>query len=285
MSKVVKGIKKVFKKVVKVAKKIAPVALAVGALVFTGGAALGLAPMAGGWSAAASTVTSALGATGTVGAALTGAITQAGYGALVGGVLGGSEGMKRGAAAGLLTGGATGAYGALRTPAPTAAPTAAAATDPSSYLPGAANYNAPAALPPGGGVRAAAPQLDYTAPLPAQAVAQAAPGGGGLMRAPAPQPEQEGFMARNKDLIGRTVAGVGTGLVQGATAEAYGEGQLRYLRERDRMIGERYEGADPGRQFRDVAPGQGQAPADRYASQSFEYQYDPQQRRIVKVPV
>lgn len=110
MSKIVKGIGKIFKKVVKTVVKIAPFALAAAAVVFTGGAALGLGGIfAGGFAGAVGSAVGALGLSGAAAGALTGAITSAGFGAAIGGVLGGTKGLKRGALMGALTGGVLGA--------------------------------------------------------------------------------------------------------------------------------------------------------------------------------
>ena len=120
MSGVVKGVAKVFKKVVKVVKKVLPVILAAAAIYFTAGAALGVAGTAGGWGGAASGLVGKLGLGSTLSSVLTGAVTQAGYGAVLGGglalVTGGDvgKGLLRGAAAGAITGGITGAITAPR---------------------------------------------------------------------------------------------------------------------------------------------------------------------------
>jgi len=107
MSGVVKAVKKVFKKVVKVAKKVAPIALAAGAIIFTGGAALGLTA---GWGATVSSVVGSLGGTGVLSNVLTGAITYGGYGALAGGAMAGLSGgdMMKGAQKGALVGAVSG---------------------------------------------------------------------------------------------------------------------------------------------------------------------------------
>jgi hypothetical protein len=105
MSKIFKSITKVFKSVVKFVVKIAPYALAAAAVVFTGGAALGLLPTFG---AAVGGLVSSLGLSAAVTGALTGAITSAGFGAALGFVTGGEKGMRKGALMGALTGGVMG---------------------------------------------------------------------------------------------------------------------------------------------------------------------------------
>jgi hypothetical protein len=105
LSKVFSSIGKVFKKVLKVAVKVAPFALAAAAVVFTGGAALGILPT---FSAAVGGVVSSLGLSAGVAGALTGAVTSAGFGAALGFVTGGKKGLQKGALMGALTGGVLG---------------------------------------------------------------------------------------------------------------------------------------------------------------------------------
>lgn len=101
MSGVAKGVGKVFKKAAKVVKKVAPIALGAAAVYFTAGAALGFAPTLG--AAAGSLVGSSVLGNTTLASVVTGAITQAGYGAAIGGLTaaatGGSisKGMQTGA--------------------------------------------------------------------------------------------------------------------------------------------------------------------------------------------
>lgn len=110
MSGVFKSIGKVFKKVVKVVKKIAVPALAIAAVVFTGGAALGLGLPT--FAGAMSSVVGSLGLSGGLATALSTGLTGAGFGALVGGKKGAMMGFLGGAAiGGGLLGGAAGAAG------------------------------------------------------------------------------------------------------------------------------------------------------------------------------
>lgn len=106
MSGIFKAIGKVFSKIVSVVVKIAPFALAAAAVVFTGGAALGLLPTFG---AAVGGLVSSLGLSAAVTGALTGAITSAGFGAALGFITGGTKGMQKGALFGALSGGVLGA--------------------------------------------------------------------------------------------------------------------------------------------------------------------------------
>jgi len=105
-----KSIGRVFKRVGKTVAKIAPYALAAAAVVYTGGAALGVGGMTGGWGAAAAKL-GALAGKGVLANTITGALTQAGYGAAVGGLIGGKKGLKQGAAIGAISGAAMGAAG------------------------------------------------------------------------------------------------------------------------------------------------------------------------------
>jgi hypothetical protein len=106
VSKVFRSIGKVFRKVVHTALKIAPFALAAAAVVFTGGAALGLTPT---FSAAVGGIAAHLGLSAAVTGALTGAVTSAGFGAALGFVTGGKKGLQKGALMGALSGGVLGA--------------------------------------------------------------------------------------------------------------------------------------------------------------------------------
>lgn len=106
MSGLLKGIGKVFKKVGKVALKVLPYAAAAAAVVFTGGAALGVLPS---FAGAVGSVVGGLGLSTGLTGAITGAITSAGFGAAGGLLLGGKKGMKAGFLGGLATGGLLGA--------------------------------------------------------------------------------------------------------------------------------------------------------------------------------
>lgn len=116
MSGVVKSVAKVFKKVAKVVKKVAPFVLAAGAIYFTAAGALGAAGGWGGWATASTNAATSLFGPGLLADTVGGAITQAGYGALIGGatsaVMGKdiSKGMQMGALGGAITGGVTGAW-------------------------------------------------------------------------------------------------------------------------------------------------------------------------------
>lgn len=278
MSSVFKGIKKVFRKIVKVVKKIAPIVLAVGALVFTGGAALGFTSLAGGWGAAATAITTKLGATGLLGSVLTGAVTQAGYGALIGGITaeisGGSfsKGAKAGAAAGAVTGGLLSGYSHLRTPPPATGPTVGSTIDAATgqvIEGGAQTFPMPNTQPATGQALDAAGNVIENAP--------AAPRG--LMS------KVGGFIKENPEVSGSIIKGLGTALSAGADADA----ERDLLRDRYGLVAKNYAGADPGANYRTAAPGTGgQSPTERFDPASYgawEYIYDPTQGRIVRQQV
>ena len=266
MSSLFKGVRKLFKKVIKAVIKIAPIILGVAAIVFTGGAALGLGGiMGGGWAAAAATVGSTLGGSGMLGSVLTGAITQAGRGALIGAaaaaVTGGDvgEGLKRGAMAGAVLGGVGGGIGHVR------------------QASGVEGYGPITE----GGVT--------TTPLPEQAGVNYGAGTGQAIDAAGnviPQAGGSGFgrfmggvgsfIKDNPEIAGGIISGIGQGLMPSEAEE--------YAKARSRLTRENYAGTDPGAKYRDIAPGQGTGfDPTRYGS--FEYQYDPAQGRIVKKAV
>lgn len=255
MSGLVKGIKKTFKRISKSGVgKILGGALLLGAVVFTGGAALGLPAMAGGWGGA---VTSGLGAlgisgTGAIGSALTGAVTQAGFGAAIGGVAsaatGGDflEGAAQGAMVGAVTGGVTGAFrgGGLM-------PTETISSSTTAGI----------SAPVTGGV---APVAGAVAP--ASAVAPVAPATGGLMSSVLKSP-----------VTGQVIAGLGQGLMTGLAAK---EQAAQDEAERERIQAS-YE-IDPAAidgQTDTYAPGRYTSADERFNSRP-RYQYNPGTRQI-----
>ncbi len=279
MSKVVKGVKKVFKKIVKVIKKVAPIILAIGVVVFTAGAALGFAPAFATWSAAVSTATAGLGS-GVLGTAVTGAITQAGYGAIIGGtvsaVSGGSfsEGAKSGAKVGAITGGVSGGFNAFKAGA--------------TLTKGAPPYRYGSTTPPAGSTPGTAPPISGPPAPPGTPVGGVGPpvgpgappggGAGGLIRGAGK------FIKDNPTLVGHAVQGIGAGLMAGSAADA----ERAFVRERFDQTRANYAGTDPGQTYRGLEPGTGKSPTERYDPRnfgSFEYRYDPEQGRIIKVPV
>ena len=313
MSKLWKGIKKVFKKIVKVIKKVVPIVLAVAAIYFTAGAALGITGAAG-WSGVAQTIGAKLG-TGVLASTVTGAITQAGIGAAVGGVvskaMGGSftQGAQRGAAIGAVTGGFTG----FRNFAP---PAGGATTFPMPETPqlGGTQLDAagnpvlgPQQYPPSGGT-----PLPVGPPVPTGGEAAAMNTAGGLTQPSITAPvvdkvastvgsgagevvgeagkelvkkptffAEGGWLERNQTIAGGAVSGLGQGIMAMAGADS----DRDFLREKFALTAANYEGTDPGRNFRSLAGSEERQ--DRYDPRSYgswEYQYDPVQGRIIKVP-
>ena len=205
MSGVVKSAKKVFKKVGKAARKVLPIALGVGAVVFTAGAALGVGSMAGGWGAAVGKLTSGFGMSGTLGNIVTGAVTQAGYGAAMGAatsaITGGDigDGAFYGAATGAATGGISGALGWQ--------------TDPLANAFDGGNTAAEMAGPQitGQSVRAM-PPAQNVGYAPGDGPTPASYGARGFL-------EEGGWLERNQELVGRGLVGVATGAMQGLAAK------------------------------------------------------------------
>jgi hypothetical protein len=281
MSGAVKSVGKVFKKVAKVAAVVAPIALAVGAVVFTGGAALGVLPA---WGAAMTSLTSSLGASGVLGGVLSGALTQAGFGAalgggiglLTGGAKGAIKGAQMGAATGAVTGGVMGGMGMNTDPL---APAKKAASD---VTVGDAGGDL---LVGGSGGEGAASQVAEQA----QKIGPFTP--------PATQPAaaaaDNGLLSvinRNPGLAtvaGSAIAGVGSGLLKGAEADATEQARLKAQREERAAISGNYSPAGAGllRQST-VQTGPYPTPGQRFDPRSYsgQYVYDPAKGRIVFVP-
>lgn len=307
MSKIWKGIKKVFKKIVKVIKKVVPIILAVAAIYFTAGAALGITGAGGGWAAAGKI--GAIFGEGIVASTVTSAVYQASIGAAIGGIVskatGGSftQGAQRGAVIGAVTGGFT---GAMNFTPPAGAEGAGGAT--TFQLPESAQITgqelAPLQGPPvptgseaatmnaatgGQSAMANLPLEGVTAPTPAAATTPVAaattPAAAAQVPPPPPPPkpgffEKGGWLNNNQTLAGGAISGLGQGIMSGS---AYNEGD--FLRDKFELTAANYEGTDPGRNFRSLAGSE--EIKDRYDPRSYgswEYQYDPVQGRIIKVP-
>jgi hypothetical protein len=285
-------VSKVFRKVTssKIGKVIGG-ALAIGAIVFTGGAALGLAPMAGGWGAAMGSLAGTLGLTGTLGSVLTGAFTMAGYGAALGGI--GSLAMGgdffQGAAGGALIGGATGglmggmgfatdplagafgdagaASGATpATPATSSVTGASAATNAPTVSGGA--LSSPMTGPQFASAGAAAPVSTAGTPFTTAAGAAPAAPTGGLFGT-------GGWIERNGTLVGTAVSGLGQGLMGGMAARDSGKADQRL---RDQITG------SFNIDYSDRSAGMGgdaskPSPENRFGSRK-RYAYNPESRRI-----
>lgn len=284
MSSVFKGVKKVFKKVASGVGKMLPAVLAVGAIVFTAGAALGLPAMAGGWGGAVSSV---FGSGSTVSNVLSGAVTQAGYGAAIGGVgsaLTGGD-FSSGAMAGAVTGGvAGGAMGGL-----------GMGTDPLGNMLGTAQTptgTVPAgATAPTGATNAGALPPPPTAGTPSPAAAPLNPATAGApVTGPTPVPATPSqassgfgaFLSKNQTLVGNALGGLGSGLLQGMGAKEAAEAEER----RARQIRDSYNVSDDAlvREWKGD-PTARPEPKDAYAyddKRGRRYVYNPKTRRVEK---
>lgn len=107
----------------------------------------------------------------------------------------------------------------------------------------------------------------------------AAAGGGGLLG------KAGTFVRNNRDIIGSVLEGVGNSM---ADERGY-DAQRDLLRERAALTAANYNGTNPGRTYRGLAPGQSTVPAaDRYDPNTYggwQYEYDPRVGKIVRVPV
>lgn len=282
MSGVVKGVKKVFKKVVKTAKKILPAALGIGALVFTGGAAMGVLPS---WGTAITNLTQSLGGESTLTNVLAGAVTQAGYGAVLGAgtaaLTGGDigEGAGVGAAVGAVSGGVMGGMGFETDPLrdlgrPSDAPVPGVANGPpTNLLPSQAGQGVGPMGTPG---VPASPAGVTTGPL----MTQGAPAGEPGLLAP------NGWVERNQELVGGAIKGLGSGLLAGLDDDD--DSYARGYETRQAMIDRNYAGAGSGLLAEGdtsyIAAGpQRPTPLDPMQAPGF-WQYDPSRGRIVYIP-
>jgi hypothetical protein len=238
MSGLVKGIGKIFKKVFNVVKKVAVPLLAIGAIVFTGGAALGLAPLAGGWGGAVTAGLSAMGVNtaGALGSVLTSVGTQAGIGAAIGGVtnvaMGGKfgDGAAMGALGGAVTGGLTGVAGLANGGAGLlgggkAAGTVTASSRSANGLLPSIPANGTDVFSNGGAIKSAIPNPAALQGAATGGAATAGPagvvtggtnaavaGGGGLLST-----------ALSSPMLGGIVGGIGQGLMTGMAAKEQAE--------------------------------------------------------------
>lgn len=273
MSGVAKAVGKVFSGIANVVKKVALPLLGVAAIVMTGGAALGLPALAGGFGGAVSSGLAAMGAP--ANGVLASVLTQAGTGAAIGGVsslaTGGdfAKGAAMGAAGGALTGGVTGLLGA------TGAAAAPAATMSSRSLPGLGAATAPAVQ-----TGAVIPSTSLAAnPGAVLAPAAAAPTGGlgGVMGG-------LGRFISNPNvapIIGNTISGLGQGLMQGMAAKDAGEAE----REEQERITQSYSIAPSafGASYVPTANTGNPTVEQKYGRRpTSRYRYDRTRREIVR---
>ncbi|MBP2230834.1 hypothetical protein J2847_004143 [Azospirillum agricola] len=290
MSGVVKGVGKVFKKVASGASKILPVALAAGAVMFTAGNALGVTSS---WGDAVKSVTDSLGAGSTLSNVLSGAITNAGYGAVAGAATsalsGGSamQGAQYGAAAGAVLGGAKGAYDSYAGTSPTTAATeggGGAATD------ARVDASPPAsdAAQGGGGSLMRTNQPGSTA-TSAASPSNAATGAPSSTTSAAANPgvlDKGGWVERNGTLVGNTLTGLGKGLLA-----ADGDAQVKVLQQRSEIVRNNYGAPRTGlltasnAQQASAAQAPGMTPQQRFSQAGVmgQYVYDPATGRYTLV--
>lgn len=291
MSGAVKSIGKTFSKVVKTAKRVLPIALAAGAIFFTAGSALGLTPTFG--EAIGGTL-GKIGVTGKMADVLTGALTQAGIGSAAGAggaLVTGGDPMKAaqiGSAAGLVTGGISGAMGF---------------TDP---LKGVASDSRPKDwFGPAEGVPSVAPNPPAVTPAPLGQPEglPPAPGKGmdptalqnlskemGAPAAAAAKPR--GFLDKlmESQAGAGLVAGVGTGLVNYATAGDKAKAEQEAEDRRRRAYGENYGNArgfltPEQMQYLDTQPKR-PAPGERFKAdiENVRFRWNPAANTIDRVP-
>jgi hypothetical protein len=287
MSGVVKSIGKIFKKVLKVVKKILPIVLAVAAVVFTAGSALGVAFAAGGWGSAAASVGTSLGLGPAATSIVSGAITQAGYGAAVGGILGGKKGMEMGALTGAVSGGVMGGLGMATDPlggaaakgtSSNAALDAWTGTGPGGATGAGAPLTGPATAQVGGGVSGAGPATTPVGGGISGTGAVGAPSdGGGLL---GKVMGQGGWIERNQGLVGNMVSGLGQGLMGSGEADAMAKARAE---EWNRIAGsysvgpEAHIGDWEGDETKRPTPNQVYRRTNRF---SGRYEYNPREGRI-----
>jgi len=278
MSGVIKSVVKVFKKVVKVVLKVLPYILAAAAIIYTGGAALGLVA---GWGATAASITTGLGlsATSGIGAVLTGAVTSAGYGAAIGGigsvVMGGDfgDGAKSGALVGAVTGGIGGAFSSAALPA--AGKVSSVAKNGASL---AGTTTAGVSVGAKNGLLQGAQSATNTAASSSGSVFSGATDVLGRV--------WDGV--KDSPVAGQLISGLGKGLLASASSEDEAEALLARDRERADRIAENY--GDPGTGLLASAGQLARLPADSFPTpqqrwdQPGEYVFNRQAGRIVFQP-
>lgn len=283
MSGALKAVKKTFKKVVSNPLKLIPAALGIGALVFTAGSALGALPS---WGSAVGDV---FGTDSVLGRVLTGAATQAGYGAVLGGagaaLTGGdiSNGIEYGGGAGAVTGGVAGGLGfetdllkglVRNQPAAGVGPGAGA---PSTGSPATGSQFV-------GPLNSSAMVANGSAPALAQ-VSQAAPALGGA----APKGLLSSLAGGNDDVIGRVIAGAGAGWAQGLQSQDQSKALLQRDAAERAAISANYGGTKGLLTKADAAGlpsgNSNPIPTDRFDPSTYggSWVYDPTLAKIVYV--
>lgn len=283
MSGIASGIGKVFTSVVSGVRHIGQAVMGVGATAFTAGAANAAAPMAtGGFSG----VIQNLAGGGVLGNILSGAVRQAGYGALLGGAIGAATGQGFGKGAligglgGAVTGGLSGLGGGKGL-------FAAAGLQPggSGVIPGntATGMVATGSTASGAGQ----PLQSGYAGAPAQVAATTPTSAGGGL-----------FSFLNSEAGGGLLAGLGQGLMgyqQAQAAADESQADRQFLLDKEQRLRDSYNidpnllpGNTPTYQPQ-ALPGATTASSTASAQQpttgaKFRYEYDPSVKKIVRVP-
>lgn len=286
MSGIAKGIGKVFKRVAKVVTKVAPVVLGAAALYFTAGTALGLTG-GGMWGQALSSgIGNTILGSSTLAQVVTGAVTQAGYGALAGAatsaLTGGDplKGAAAGALGGAVTGGVMGGFGLGTDPFVKGfgSPTEQTAIDPqlTADTGAAKGLIAPedaSSLIPGKGDNGTGFGLGASA---GKSAAQ------GFF-------DKGGWLERNQPIVGNLISGIGKGLLsnEGDKYETYAKMQKEQA---DRVAANYRTGT--GWLIKPTASQQPAPPAEQIAAQSpqapqaasGQLVWDKQLQKLVFVP-
>ncbi len=277
MSGLVSGITKTFQAVGSAVARVGKAVTGVGATTFTAGAASAAPSMAtGGLSGIVSKFTGG----GVLGNIITGAVTQAGYGALMGGAVGAltgngfGKGAMMGGLGGAVVGGLSGAAGVNLDPLSKGQP------DQSGVAPaqGTATGTAPTGQTSSADMpsnRVAQAHGDITGSVSsAAAPAAAAASGGGFGK----------FLS--SEAGGGLIAGVGKGLgayMDAKQREDEAQKDRKFLRDKEQRLQDSYS-VDPSALH-------GPAPVDTTArptpAQAYgrtRYEYSPEQGRIIQVP-
>jgi len=274
MSGIVSGITKAFTAVGNATARVGQAVLGVGATTFTAGAASGAGPLASGGLAG---IVQKFTGTGVLGNVLTGAITQAGYGALIGGAVsaatGGSfgKGALTGALGGAVSGGLMGAAG----------------LNPDPLTRGFGKSPDPGVdtgIVTGSTATGLVPTGSTTAPVPLSDAAFNARAGGAAAAAPAAVEGGSGFSRfMNSPMAGGLVSGLGQGLagwLASKEKKQAEEDDRNFIRERDQRLTDSYNVAPSALHAPMTDNTARPVPAQKYARP--RWQYDRESGRMVQ---
>lgn len=310
MSGVVSGIGKVFSSVGSTVAKVGKAVVGVGATAFTAGAASSAPPLASGGLAG---FVQKFTGTGVLGNVLTGAVTQAGYGALIGAVTG--AGAGKGALIGGITGGLMGGAGLNpdpltkgfgRPPDAVSGNGLGAGTERTGLV----KADTPTGVTPTGKTRPSnlpASPVDPVERGPVLEPPAGTPGGvdpvvtsstGTAPAAPATAPAKQGGLLSglfSGEKGGQVIAGLGKGLMAGYAAKQQAEQaqrdrdlrarlqreELDYLIEKEQRIRDSYS-VDPSVHHQPASLEGGRpTPAQKFSR--TRYRYDPSLGQVVPV--